>query len=58
MAVNFPAMREKVFARYPYFQSTFFERRMLFERNLLPSPTLSGPEMLTDAMFPKAEIAR
>jgi hypothetical protein len=57
MAVNFPVMREKVFARYPYFQSTFFERRMLFERNLLASPTLSGPEVVSDPMFPRAEIA-
>jgi hypothetical protein len=32
MAANFPAMREKVFQRYPYMRSTAFERRMLFER--------------------------
>lgn len=32
MAVNFPAMREKVFERYPMMRSTAFERRMLFER--------------------------
>jgi hypothetical protein len=32
MAIDFPTMREKVFARYPYLRSTFFERRMLFER--------------------------
>jgi hypothetical protein len=34
MAVDFHAMRDKVFARYPIFRSTFFERRMLFERRL------------------------
>jgi hypothetical protein len=45
MAVDFPALREKVFARYPYFRSSYFERRMLFERNSLhASPALSGPE--------------
>jgi hypothetical protein len=45
MAVNYPAMREKVFARYPYFRSSYFERRMLFERSTIhPSPALSGPE--------------
>jgi hypothetical protein len=33
MAVNFPAMREKVFERYPMMRSTAFERRMLFERD-------------------------
>jgi hypothetical protein len=32
MAIDFPNMREKVFARYPYLRSSFFERRMLFER--------------------------
>jgi hypothetical protein len=32
MAVDFPASREKVFARYPYLRSSYFERRMLFER--------------------------
>jgi hypothetical protein len=31
MAANFPAMREKVFRRYPMMRSTAFERRMLFE---------------------------
>jgi len=33
MAVDFPAMREKVFARYPFLRSTYFERRKLFERS-------------------------
>lgn len=33
MAVDYPAMREKVFARYPYFRSSQFERRMLFSRD-------------------------
>lgn len=32
MAANFPAMREKVFQRYPMLRSTAFERRMLFDR--------------------------
>jgi hypothetical protein len=32
MAANFPALREKVFERYPMMRSTAFERRMLFER--------------------------
>jgi hypothetical protein len=32
MAVDYPAMRDKVFARYPYLRSSHFERRMLFER--------------------------
>ncbi|MCB1413878.1 MAG: hypothetical protein KDJ76_12175 [Xanthobacteraceae bacterium] len=32
MAVDYPAMRDRVFARYPYLASSYFERRMLFER--------------------------
>ncbi|MET0674637.1 MAG: hypothetical protein ABW175_02455 [Bradyrhizobium sp.] len=33
MAADFPAMKEKVFERYPMMRSTAFERRMLFERH-------------------------
>jgi hypothetical protein len=33
MAADFPALREKVFERYPMMRSTAFERRMLFERS-------------------------
>ncbi|HET6838114.1 MAG TPA: hypothetical protein VFH41_00085 [Bradyrhizobium sp.] len=33
MAVDYPTMRDKVFARYSYFRSSYFERRMLFERS-------------------------
>ena len=32
MAVNYPAMREKVFTRYPFLRLSYFERRMLFDR--------------------------
>jgi len=32
MAADFPALKEKVFERYPMMRSTAFERRMLFER--------------------------
>src|SRR5215207_1071206 len=32
MAADFPAMKERVFERYPMMRSTAFERRMLFER--------------------------
>jgi len=33
LAIEFPSMREKVFARYPFLRSSFFERRKLFERS-------------------------
>jgi hypothetical protein len=43
MAVDFPASREKVFARYPYLRSSYFERRMLFERRVgTAAPALTG----------------
>ena len=32
MALDFPAARENIVRRYPFFRSTMFERRMLFER--------------------------
>ena len=32
MVLDFPAEREKIVRRYPFFHSTAFERRMLFER--------------------------
>lgn len=32
MMLDYPAMVERVHRRYPFFRSTFFERRMLFER--------------------------
>src|SRR6202166_3398847 len=33
MAAKYPAIRDKVFQRFPYMRSSAFERRMLFERN-------------------------
>lgn len=50
MAVNFPEMREKVFQRYPFFRSSFFERRMLFERHGEPTQPLA-PVLLPEFPF-------
>ncbi len=36
MAVHYPSAAEDVFRRYPFFRSTFFERRMMFERQAAP----------------------
>jgi hypothetical protein len=33
MAADYPAIREKVFQRFPYMRSSAFERRMLFQRS-------------------------
>jgi hypothetical protein len=38
MAADFPALRERVFERYPMMRSTAFERRMLFERRARQLP--------------------
>lgn len=53
MAVNFPEMRDKVFQRYPFFRSSFFERRMLFERGAESSQPLA-PVSLPDFPFETA----
>jgi N-acyl-L-homoserine lactone synthetase len=33
MMLDFPTARDQIIRRYPFFRSTFFERRMLFERS-------------------------
>jgi hypothetical protein len=54
MAVDFPAMRDKVFARYPYLRSSYFERRMLFQRS---GDRASPVTNLTEFPFARATIA-
>jgi hypothetical protein len=34
MTMNYAEAADQVHQRYPFFRSTFFERRMLFERGL------------------------
>jgi len=34
MTVHYPSLADRVHQRYPFFRSTFFERRMLFDRDL------------------------
>jgi hypothetical protein len=58
MAADYLSVREKIFERYPCFRSSYFERRMLFERRGKPpvpapnvshfSPIRSGPRRATD----------
>jgi hypothetical protein len=55
MAVDFPAMRDKVFARYPYLRSSHFERRMLFERRE-PVPQAQPVVTLPEFPFERATI--
>lgn len=47
MAADFPAMRDKVFERYPHMRSTAFERRMLFERG---AEGRSGSELMVSPL--------
>jgi len=48
MMLNFPAARDYMYRRYPFFHSTVSERRMLFERR--PGRGLQrGPLDLTAA---------
>jgi hypothetical protein len=54
MAVEYQSMREKVFARYPYLRSSYFERRKLFERREAPG---TGGVELTQFQFERASIA-
>ena len=45
MAVDYPAMRDKVFERYPYLRSSYFERRMLFRRSSEHNSAQGAPEL-------------
>ena len=53
MAIDFPSKREKVFARYPFLRSSYFERRMLFERQ---SHRLSSAVNLPEFPFERASV--
>lgn len=52
MAADYLAVRERIFERYPYFRSSFFERRKLFERDQASAESAS---VLTLPQFPFAQ---
>jgi hypothetical protein len=57
MAADFPALREKVFERYPMMRSTAFERRMLFERSgerRSPSPSATVSTFERASIVPRS----
>jgi hypothetical protein len=56
MAVNFPENRDKVFARYPLFRSTLFERRMLFDRHAERVQPLAPELDLRDVPFERGIV--
>jgi hypothetical protein len=45
MAADYRAVRERIFQRYPYFRTSLFERRMLFERR---QPLSLAPNLQAD----------
>lgn len=56
MAADYRDVREKIFERYPYFRSTFFERRKLFERDHIASEPLAPVLTLPPFPFERATI--
>lgn len=58
MAIDFPSMRQKVFTRYPFLRSSYFERRMLFERSSgRLSPAMNPAPMERLSEFPCAQAS-
>jgi len=53
MAIDFPEQRDRVFARFPHLRSSYFERRMLFERRAERGAAL---ERLPELPFEPASI--
>jgi hypothetical protein len=53
MTADYPSAADQVHQRYPFFRSTFFERRMLFDRDL-PLPQIP---FLPDAVAPSVHHA-
>jgi hypothetical protein len=45
MTVNYEEVADTVHRRYPFFRSTYFERRMLFDRATRPATTFTGPRL-------------
>jgi len=52
MTVNYAEVADQVHRRYPFFRSSYFERRMMFER-YLPIPKMplrvNGPQLVAEA---------
>jgi N-acyl-L-homoserine lactone synthetase len=53
MAADYPAIRERVFQRFPFMRSSSFERRMLFQRSGEPQ---SADVHVQDLPFERASI--
>jgi hypothetical protein len=56
MAADYPAVRERIFTRYPHFRSSQFERRALFERKseaLVPDLDAAGFHLESASLAPR-----
>jgi len=60
MAADYRAVRERIFQRYPYFRTSLFERRMLFERRqpLAVAPRLQPEGKDAGLSVPKRQAGR
>jgi N-acyl-L-homoserine lactone synthetase len=56
MTIDYPAVAEQVHRRYPFFRSTLFERRALFERTVVRQEPARLPGKLST--FPERDTAR
>ena len=55
MAADYPEVRDRIFERYPYFRSSYFEGRKLFERSSVQSEPLA-PVSLPPFPFERARV--
>ncbi len=56
MTVHYPTFEDRVHRRYPFFRSTFFERRMLFEPSRRRSPSTHEPAQSQANVAPGVEF--
>jgi len=56
MTTHFAAVADRLYRRYPFFRSTLFERRMMFERSAAPKPAQSD-EHLTPLISESPRLA-
>ncbi len=56
MTVHYPTFVDQVHRRYPFFRSTFFERRMLFERCHARTPSNQEPVRAQASISPLVEL--
>jgi N-acyl amino acid synthase FeeM len=50
MTVHYPSVADRVHQRYPFFRSSFFERRMLFDRDAIAAPMAFAPATAAGAV--------